>query len=75
MCGSCYNAARAGTTVTVPVRTTPTECTSCERPMRTKAEAGPGFVVHRARGLCAGCYNTAARRERRLLAYVLGGVA
>lgn len=74
MCGSCYNADRAGTTVTVPVRTVPTECTSCERPMRAKtAPVAPGVVVHRARGLCSGCYVAEARRERQLLAFVLGG--
>jgi len=77
MCGTCYNAARRGETVTIRVTPsrTPTECTRCERPMRTKTKAAPGFVVHRARGLCATCYVVEARRERELLAYVLGGAA
>lgn len=76
MCGSCYGAAKRGETVTVRTpRPVPTECTRCERPMRTKANAEPGHVIHRARGLCAGCYIAEDRRERELLAYVLGGAA
>jgi hypothetical protein len=73
MCGSCYNAARTGATVTP--RTTPTECATCQRPMRTKGNAAPGFVTHRARGMCNTCYVSEAERERQLLAYVLGNAS
>lgn len=73
MCGSCFNANRHGKTVT-PRHAPPTECASCHLPMQTRDSARkPGFVVHRARGLCTRCHGAEVRREKKLLAYVLGG--
>lgn len=74
LCGSCWHAARRGAGAAVP-RVTPTECSGCHRPMRTKSQAEPGCVIHRTRGLCNDCYTTAAAQERALLAYVLGGAS
>ena len=73
MCGSCWNAARDGQTVTP--RTTYTHCAGCAEPMRPRGKAEPGYVALAARGLCTRCYQAEQRTERQLIAYVLGGPA
>lgn len=72
-CGSCYNATRAGLTITP--RTVPADCARCSRPMRTKSKVEPGFVAHWCRGMCRPCYDADYRAERALLAYALGNAS
>lgn len=74
MCGSCYAADRAHKIGVTP-RKTPTECVTCHQPMVTRGARKPGHVTHAGRGQCIRCRSAEQRREKKLLAYVLGGAA
>lgn len=76
MCGSCYAADGARKRGVTPRQPPPTECGACHRPMVSrKAPLKPGHVRLAGNGMCGACRSAAQRREKALLAYVLGGAA
>lgn len=76
MCGACYAADRARRLGVTARKPPPTECVTCHQPMVARgAPPKPGHVIHTGSGLCRRCRSAVQRREKKLLAYVLGGAA